>query len=39
MKAKVQVENYKNPVVIDIPKLNSHLDLYITLNTECYFIL
>lgn len=28
------VENYKNPVVIDIPKLNSHLDLYIILNTE-----
>lgn len=28
------VENNRNPVVISIPKLNSHLDLYITLNTE-----
>lgn len=28
------IENYKNPVVIDVPKLNSHLNLYITLNTE-----
>lgn len=28
------LENCKNPVEIQIPKLNSHLDLYITLNTE-----
>lgn len=28
------IENKENPIVIDIPKLNSYLDLYITLNTE-----